>query len=123
MLASTRTRHPSPAGAKLTSMFTSSSELRQASRLPGSHAVIRPSSSASSSYTSSSRPPTPGSHRMATVRPPAKWLIGPRTHHRSSSSVNAANAVSGSTATSTSDDTMVSCPDPLIGRPPVRHGP
>src|SRR5213082_117311 len=65
-------------------MFTSSSELRQASRLPGSHAVIRPSSSASSSYTSSSRPPTPGSHRMASARPPAKWLIGPRTHHRSS---------------------------------------
>src|SRR5436305_567081 len=55
--------------------------------------------------------------------PPAKWLIGSRTHLRSSSSVNAANAVSGSTATSTSDDTMASCPDPLIGRPPVRHGP
>jgi hypothetical protein len=72
MLASTRTRQPVPAGEKLTSTLTSSTELRQASRLPGSQAVIRPSSSASSSYTSSSRPPTPGSHRMATARPPAK---------------------------------------------------
>jgi hypothetical protein len=53
------------------------------------------------------RPPTPGSHRTSTTRPPSdQKLIGPRTHHRSISSVKAVKAVSGATPTSTSDDTV-----------------
>jgi hypothetical protein len=51
------------------------------------------------------RPPTPGSQVMATAREASKKLIGPRTHHRSISSVNALNAVGASTATSTSAET------------------
>ena len=53
------------------------------------------------------RPPTPGSQRTSTTRPPSdQKLIGPRTHQRSISSVKAVNAVAGSTPTSTSDETV-----------------
>jgi hypothetical protein len=67
-LAVTTTRVPVSVGVKATSMPTSSMELAQARRSPGVQVVIRPSSSSPSVYTSTIRPPTPGSHRLATIR-------------------------------------------------------
>jgi len=75
MMASTRTAVPLEMGAKRTSILTSSTELVHDSRAPGSHTVIRPSSRPSpvaGSYTSISRPPTPGSQTMATARAGSK---------------------------------------------------
>ena len=53
-----------------------------------------------------SAPPPPGG-------PSLQKLIGPRTHQRSISSVKAWNAVAGSVATSTSDDTVAASVDRL----------
>src|SRR5215472_2166518 len=80
------------------------SRYRSTRRVPGSHTVIRPTSRtspAASSYTSSHRPPTPGSIRVPTARYASYQLIGPGLHHRSISSVKISNAVRGSTDTST----------------------
>src|SRR3954470_15177431 len=63
--------------------------------------MVASSSTSSPEETSRTRPPTPGSIRMAVTRAESKKLIGFRNHHWSISSVKIWNAVAGSAATST----------------------
>src|SRR5947209_14923542 len=96
--ASKRTSTSVPSSACPPSRYSSTR------RTPDSHTVIRPTSSTSpiaSSYTSSQRPPTPGSIRLPTAREASYQLIGPGLHQRSISTVKISNALTGSTATST----------------------
>src|SRR2546421_11469431 len=85
------------------------SRYKNTRRSPGSHTTMRPHSKPSpvaSSYTSSQRPPTPGSMRIPVARSELFQLMGPGLHHRPISSVKIAKAVAGSTATSTVAVTM-----------------
>src|SRR5688500_40478 len=91
----------SPRASKVTSISVSLASW-STSRAPGSHAVtvaIWRASPVSLSYTSSIRPPTPGSILMPMARTGSTKLCGPRRYQVSISVVKMSNAMAASTAT------------------------